>query len=372
MRRSTLAAALLLFGLTGCDKAPTHPVEPAPSDAANASRGVVLTPWARTLEARTGASLHLAEAQPASICGTAANIPLLAGQTQEAGYLSVSNDAEVLYVTYETTGGWTLVKTHLAVATTPYGIPVNNAGAPMPGRFAQQRAHEAGATSTSYDLSFADLGLASGQSVVIAAHAALVRGEETVSAWATGDRFVGSGTWATHFSYELNACSGEPEGTDFVLFATGLFLGPVVATWIEDRAGGNAVCTAYAAAHNISGSDFRIVYSTAIEAARDYLAYDAAEGHRVFDRTGTQIGGDDLWDGSPFVLADLPSWTITGTGPDGRWREPLPTAGMTPGSWPICQYCNRTFACATAGLSAFGPGPTCYTGTRAIMCMGRL
>jgi hypothetical protein len=49
------------------------------------------------------------------ICGTPQTLPLWGGQTIPVGTVTVSNDAENIYVTYATTGGWLLKEVHLYV-----------------------------------------------------------------------------------------------------------------------------------------------------------------------------------------------------------------------------------------------------------------
>ena len=155
---------------------------------------------------------------------------------------------------------------------------------------------------------------------------------------------------------------------DYVLFVTSSFLGAASSTWITNRAAGDAYCTTYAASAGIAGSDFRIVYSTSSEDAKDYLDYDSASGDRVYDRYGTRVDGGDLWGSGRVTLPDMRSWTITGTNSSG---EHTSCSGSYPdGSWPICQYCSQKFACGSSTDDPFAPGACCWTGTRAIVCMG--
>lgn len=155
------------------------------------------------------------------------------------------------------------------------------------------------------------------------------------------------------------------------MFATDLFVGSSSTTWLDDRAAADAYCASYATANGITGTDFRIVYSTPTEDARDFLTYDASRGDRVFDRSGTQIGGADIYDGGAIALPNLQSWTITSTGSDGRFFS---CSGSYPeGSWPICQYCSQKFACASnSAASPLQTDACCWTGTRGIVCMGEL
>jgi len=161
------------------------------------------------------------------------------------------------------------------------------------------------------------------------------------------------------------------ESQDWVLFTTATFIGSTSGSGrveLASRADADAECASRASAEGVSGSDWKIVYSTATEDAKDYLDYDAGRGDRVFDRNGTRIDGGDLWGSGRVSLPDLKSWTITGTGNDGTYTTCSGTP--TPGTWPICQSCSRKFACASASDDPFNPGSCCWTGVRAILCMG--
>lgn len=160
------------------------------------------------------------------------------------------------------------------------------------------------------------------------------------------------------------------DAIDFVLFTTSRFIASSSSSWITNRAAGDAHCASYASSSGIAGSDFRIVYSTASEDAKDYLLYDNTAGDRVFDRSGTQVDGGDLWGSGRVTLTDLQSWTITGTNSNGEYKT---CSGSYPaGSWPICQYCSQKFACASSSDDPFAPGSCCWTGTQSIVCMGTL
>jgi hypothetical protein len=155
---------------------------------------------------------------------------------------------------------------------------------------------------------------------------------------------------------------------DFTLFTTDAFLGSGSSSWLGDREAANAKCKSEATRLGIAGSDWRIVYSNPDEDAADFLLYDAARGDRVYDRYGTRVDSGDLWGGGSIRLPDLKSWTITGTGAAGTYKDC--SGSYAPGTWPICQFCDRKFACASATDNPFNPSACCWTGTRAIVCMG--
>ena len=67
--------------------------------------------------------------------GETSVIPLLAGQDILVGTVSVWDDSVNLYVKYETTGGWVMTETHLAVVTEFADFHTNKPGNPMVGHF---------------------------------------------------------------------------------------------------------------------------------------------------------------------------------------------------------------------------------------------
>ena len=156
---------------------------------------------------------------------------------------------------------------------------------------------------------------------------------------------------------------------DYVMFVTDTFITSSSSTWLETREDADAYCAGYADETGIEGTDFRIVYSTPDEDARDYLGYLPGVD-RVFDRDGTEVGGDDIYDGGSLLLSDMRSWTITGSGIDGTFSEC--SGSYESGTWPICQFCDRKFTCSSASDGPFTGGSCCWTGTRAVLCMGAL
>jgi hypothetical protein len=144
-------------------------------------------------------------------------VTLYAGQDIDVGTVTVTNDADNLYVTFETSGDWWLQKTHLHVAETFTDIPQNNKGNPKIGNFAYQTTHDPRVQSYTYVIAKSSIGDGDIDSLVIAAHAEVVRivdGEvvQSETGWGDGDRFVDKGSWATYFSYSWQDCEGGPEG----------------------------------------------------------------------------------------------------------------------------------------------------------------
>lgn len=58
---------------------------------------------------------------------------LLAGQNWVAGNVHMSHQGRYLHITYTTTGGWEIIGTNLAVATSLNGISHTNSGNPKEG-----------------------------------------------------------------------------------------------------------------------------------------------------------------------------------------------------------------------------------------------
>ncbi len=73
----------------------------------------------------------------------------------------------------------------------------------------------------------------------------------------------------------------------------------------------------------------------------------------------------------------MSTYTITGTSKDGRHGDcdsgiTYGSGGYTPGSWPICQFCDTEFRGAGAEDDPFDGQYCLWTGTRSILCMGEL
>ncbi len=106
--------------------------------------------------------LLLIAAAPAGFA--AVTTPLLAGQTINVGDVTIWNDADNLYVEYSVNvGDWGLYETHLYVGTTPPSTPA-------PGQFPYQHEDLDGALGDGYVVPLADLGVAAGDDLFIAAH----------------------------------------------------------------------------------------------------------------------------------------------------------------------------------------------------------
>jgi hypothetical protein len=155
---------------------------------------------------------------------------------------------------------------------------------------------------------------------------------------------------------------------EFVLYVTNATIGSSESSWLDSRDDADAFCQDYADSHGIAVSDATIVYSTPDEDAKDHLLY--IEGDLIWDSEGALVDEEDLWGGSDIRLPDMASYTITSSWNDGEFHE---CSGSYPsGSWPICQYCDQKFACGSSSDNPFEPSACCWTGTRAVVCLGAI
>jgi len=141
---------------------------------------------------------------------TPTEVMLVAGQTMDAGTVTVSNDANYIYVTYTTTNGWVLTQTHLYVGDCAL-IPVNNPGNPMPGQFPYTSAHN-NVTTYTYQVPISRIPLEG--CGCIAAHAVVKKYNasnqliDTQTGWGNGVRInLTGGNWGMKFDY----CSCTPQ-----------------------------------------------------------------------------------------------------------------------------------------------------------------
>jgi hypothetical protein len=135
---------------------------------------------------------------------------LIAGQNTDAGDVLVWNDADYLYVKYETHEPWCLVETHLAVGDELGDIPQTTKGSPIPGRFAYKTYHglEPCVTEYVYQIPLPDVGGICNADLIIAAHAAVVQKNDCgkvvakETGWGAGCEFPGR-NWSMYFAYTV-------------------------------------------------------------------------------------------------------------------------------------------------------------------------
>ncbi|MBD3635760.1 MAG: hypothetical protein HUJ25_00340 [Crocinitomicaceae bacterium] len=135
---------------------------------------------------------------------------LIAGQNQNAGTLSISNDNNFIYVTFNTSGQALIYETHVYVGEMS-GLPTNGGGNPQIGQFPYSDTHNGVSTFTITVPIDPNLNC-----FVVAAHASvgMLDEEGNVShyetAWA-GDCEINSsgGSWALYAKYCLQDCEND-------------------------------------------------------------------------------------------------------------------------------------------------------------------
>lgn len=137
-------------------------------------------------------------------CGEVTTVRLLAGQYYEAGFVTVGNDSENLYVTYQTNNDWFMKKLHLYVGECEL-LPKNKGGA-IPGKFPYKVCFDELQTEYTFVIPLQDLP----DEMCVAAHAELVKvveGEivQTETGWGEGEK-VGN-NWSMVFNYEKQECT---------------------------------------------------------------------------------------------------------------------------------------------------------------------
>ena len=145
---------------------------------------------------------RLADVPSATICLPKV-VTLFAGQTIDAGNVTVTNDANFIYVTYNTTNGYVLTQTHLYVGECAL-IPVNRPGNPIPGQFPYASPHN---NVTSYTYQIPIMAIPVGSCGCIAAHAVVVKLDaagavvDQQTAWGNGTVINPDGQWGMKFDY---------------------------------------------------------------------------------------------------------------------------------------------------------------------------
>ena len=130
-------------------------------------------------------------------------VTLFAGQTIDAGTVTVRNDASFIYVTYTTANGYVLTQTHLYVGACAL-IPVNKPGNPIPGQFPYITSHT---NITSYTYQIPISAMPTGGCGCIAAHAVVVKLDaagtivDQQTAWGNGTVINPDGQWGMRFDY---------------------------------------------------------------------------------------------------------------------------------------------------------------------------
>ena len=143
-----------------------------------------------------------------SICGTVHTTPIFAGQNIEVGRLSVSNDEDNLYVTYEVDAPWFIKGTHLYVGHCEE-IPQTKSGNPKIGHFPYGDDDISPLSGTYTEtIPLTDLGAC----YCVVAHAEVVKKDgrgrviQKETAFGFGDTEFRGNRWGWYFEYCTREC----------------------------------------------------------------------------------------------------------------------------------------------------------------------
>ena len=192
----------------------------------------------------TGGQLVAAQAAVPTVVGTT-SFSLIAGQTTDAGYVTVAVSGDALVVTMTTVGDWIIDEAHVWVGSSLVTLPKAKNGNPIPGRF-PYAASDVNDQTVSFTIPLASLGFAcpSGDvTYLLAAHASVSRAgsdgsEQQETAWSDGARFVTKGNWGTYSAFTLGCIvppvTPEPEACE-----TAFAYSPLHSTTFLDLLGTN-------------------------------------------------------------------------------------------------------------------------------------
>jgi hypothetical protein len=139
-------------------------------------------------------------------CGTPLVTDLLAGQSIDAGNVTIYNTADSLYIFVETSGNWRLTSTKIYVGTLA-GMPQTSTGNPKVGQFPYKKNFNPSSTTSLTAISLANLPAC----YIVAVHVDLqevVNGTivQTQTGWANGSPMPGA-NWAMYANYCTQACN---------------------------------------------------------------------------------------------------------------------------------------------------------------------
>lgn len=142
-----------------------------------------------------------------SSCGEVMETTLMAGQNIPVGTVTIENDEQYLYVTYQTDGNWLITETHLDVATQPVDLKQTSKGNAIAGQFAYKSDHDPGVITVTHTIDLS--AWPSNSNLYLAAHCVVVSGSESETAWAEGMEFPGK-NWAMYVAYTMQSCEPSP------------------------------------------------------------------------------------------------------------------------------------------------------------------
>jgi hypothetical protein len=128
--------------------------------------------------------------------GSTVYYTLWAAETINVGTVSITKKSGIVTVTYETTGGWELQRTHFHAEYDWQEIPQTVNGNPILGQFQYFNEHDPMVSTFSRTMDEDYFG-----SFYIAVHAEVVNETNLEQAWAEGIEFPGN-QWAMYIYYE--------------------------------------------------------------------------------------------------------------------------------------------------------------------------
>lgn len=224
----------------------------------------------------------------------ASEYPIWAGQNMEIGTLSVYNDSLYLYVTFSLFDDedWLMEETHVHVAADLSGIPATqhgpNAGIPIPGQFDYTTDHDPLVTEYTYAIELAPYEFECDQTIVIAAHTALVKlddeGEVIDDETAWGGDIPGPGPrWWFYAEYTIQ-CNGNgepPEWGEETAFG-GDYEGAGNAWWYYFDTEGPETQAIYAGQYLVEGAS--VSYSYDADNEEGEITIDLSENMVLMDQ----------------------------------------------------------------------------------------
>lgn len=134
-------------------------------------------------------------------------VDLLVDQTRSVGQVCVTDRNDTLFVRFQAADGWHLAETHLAIGASREEIPLAAGRHPVLGRFPFKDEHAPGVEEFGYAIPARDLPSGAGATLVLAAHATVVRPGAEEGAWAGGTPFAPEGNPASYFHYRRSGAS---------------------------------------------------------------------------------------------------------------------------------------------------------------------
>jgi hypothetical protein len=225
------------------------------------------------------------------VCGSE-TYTLWAGQTINAGTLTVSNDQTNLYVTYTTSGVFSTL--HLWVGTDMALLPKNSQGTPIPGQFPYVY-DASGLTTYTYTIPLSGISFFNtcGDKVYVVAHAevSINGGNET----AFGGNIEGTGTnrWYFYAGYSTVCCETPPPPPSNEKLGTAFAKGGYVFT--TDRKSNPENLPSLRLTNNRWGWAINVssagttTYPLWVGAGLNYTSKGRLVGSVTVDYTGTQV-----------------------------------------------------------------------------------